>query len=191
MKSPMSYEQLVEECKRLRLKSEKAEAEFFAFLMVAEREHAEVWQGGGCADFQQFLASNHLADGRRYRFFAIGVDRVGLDTAIAHGAHWTIQAGMLPDPSPKVLRDFTERARAFVEMEHTAPAEQTVRTWAAEAVASGRDPKRVQQVSELHRLRAENQELRAKLRAAEKRAADAEAKLAKLAKPSKKTEARA
>ena len=165
---------MVEECKRLRLQSEKAEASFFAFLMVAEREHAEVWQGGGCAEFKQFLTSNHLAKPDRYRFFAMGVDRVGLDTALAHGAHWTIQAGMMPAPTKKALSDFTQRAAAFVEMEHTAPAEETVRAWARELAANGREPQRVQQVSELHRLRAENRELRAKLQAAEKRIAELE-----------------
>jgi len=174
----MDYEKLVSECKRLRLKSERAEAEFFAFLMVAERDHEGVWRGGGCDTFEQFLTSNHLCKQERYRFFAIGVDRVTLGAALANGAYWTIQAGKMHEPSKAALRDFGERARAFVELEKTAPSEEAARQWAAEITSRGRDPQKLAQVSELHRLRAENQELRAKLRASEKRVAELEAKVA-------------
>jgi hypothetical protein len=167
----MSYEKLVEECKRLRLKSERAEAEFFIFLLLAEQEQKEIWQGGGCDTFEQFLASNHLCRPDRYRFFAIGVERTSAETALANGAHWTIQAGRMPVPSKKALTDFSDRAAAFIEIENTAPSEEAVRQWAAEVNANGRQPGKIVQVGELHRLRAENQELRLKLRVAEQRIA--------------------
>ena len=57
----MGYEQLVEECKRLRLKGERAVAEFFAFLMIAEREHEEVWRGGGYSAGTSIIQHHLLA----------------------------------------------------------------------------------------------------------------------------------
>lgn len=170
----MSYEKLVEECKRLRLKGERAVAEFFAFLMIAEREHAEIWQGGGCETFEQFLNSNHLCDSSRYRFFAIGVDRVGLEVALENGAHWTIQAGRMIEPTKKALEDFGARARAFVETEKTAPSEKAVREWAAQINANGREPQKIKQVSELHRLRAVVQEQQGATRIVEKQKTELE-----------------
>jgi len=187
----MSYDDLVEECKRLRLASEMSEAKFFAFLMVAEREHAEIWQGAGCDTFEQFLTSNHLCKPERYRFFAIGVDRVGLDAALASGAYWTIQAGKMHEPTKQALKAFGERAAAFLEVEKTAPSEEASRQWAAEVSARGREPQKIAQVSELHRLRAENQELRHKLKLADKRVLELESMIAKMGKKAGSTQARA
>jgi len=164
----MTYERLVEECKALRHKSEQSEAEFFLFLLVAERNHAEVWQGGGCETFDQFLASNHLCRYERYRFFSLGVDRTSAEMALANGAHWTIQAGKMVEPDKAVLDKFAARAIAFVEIEHVKPSEESVRQWAAEGNANGREPQKNRQVSEMARLRAENQDLKMKLRAAER-----------------------
>lgn len=164
----MTYENLVEECKRLRLLAERSEAEFLVFLMRAEREHEEIWKGGGCDTFEQFISSNHLIEPGRYRFFAIGVDRSSVDKAIEHGAHWTIQLGRMAKPSAGDVKRFSARAAAFVELEHVLPSEQAVRQWAAETSANGREPQLIRQVGELAHLRAENQELRAKLRAAER-----------------------
>ena len=164
----MTYENLVSECKRLRLRAEKSEAEYMIFLMRAEREHEDVWKGGGCDTFEQFISSNHLLEPGRYRFFAIGVDRSSVDKALDHGAHWTIQLGRMPKPSVGDVKRFSERAAAFVELERVLPSEQAVRQWAAETSANGREPQQIRQVGELAHLRAENQELRAKLRAAER-----------------------
>lgn len=171
---PMTYEHLVEECKRLRLRSEMAEAEFFAFLMVAERQHQSIWAEAGCTTFEQFLTSNHLCKPDRYRFFAIGVDRVGLDAALANGAYWTICAGRMPEPSKSDLQKFDDRAKAFVQLERTLPSEEAVRQWAAEIAGRETEPRKIVQVGELERLREENRILHAKLAAAEKRIAELE-----------------
>ena len=170
----MTYEQLVSECKRLRGRHERAEAEFYVFLMTAEREHSEVWQEAGCADFKQFLRSNHLCDTDKYRFFAIGVDRAGLDEALANGAPWTIERGRMDQAAPKAIEEFTNRARAFVETESVAPSEQTVREWRSQVAARANEHATVRRVDELNRLREENKHLKAELKAAKARIAELE-----------------
>ena len=171
----MTYEQLVAECKRLRGVSERAEAEFFAFLMRADREYEDVWRGNGCVSFRQFMTSNHLRDPDRYLFFAKGVDNVGLDAALANGAPWTIEIGRAAvKDQPMVIEGLVERAAAFVETERVAPARMTVESWSRELLAPERQHQTIQKADELHRLRAENQKLKAELAAAKARIAELE-----------------
>lgn len=178
MTEKFTYERLVEECKRLRTLVDKTEVSLFVFLMKAEREYESVWRDAGCASFAHFLQSNCLPRFDRYRFFAMGVDRVGLDAAQTYGVHWTCAAGRMDKPSKAALADFIKRAAAFLLKNHVAPSEESVRVWAAE-VSPARDdePKVVREASELARLRARVQELEAKLAAAEKTIAELKRKL--------------
>ena len=185
----MTYEKLVAECKRLRGLHERAEAEFFAFLVSAETDHAEIWKEAGCSDFEQFLRSNHLADTDRYRFFAIGLSRVGVQEAVTNGAPWTIQRGKLDQAPPKAIEEFTARARAFVETEGVAPSDQAVREWRSQAVAGHDKHATIRRVDELSRLREENAKLKAELSAARRRIAELEGRVPAPAKKPK-TESR-
>ena len=173
----MTFEELIAECKRLRGLHERAEAAFFVFLRTAEVEHADVWREAGCSTFDQFLTSNHLCEPGRYRFFAIGMSRVGVDEAIQNGAPWTIQRGKMDSEAPASLAAFTERARAFVALEGVAPSEQTVRTWKAETTSKNAlEHRTIQRVDELSRLREENKRLKSELAAAHMRIAKLEEK---------------
>ncbi len=163
----MNYEELVEQCKQFRAKAERAEAEFLAFLMLAEGAHDDVWKGAGCATFEQFLRSNHLCRPERYSAFVRGVDRVGKADALVNGAAWTIEASKFGDEHLAAIEQFSARATAFVETEKVAPSEETVREWRAQIEQSTKEHSTVRRASELHRLRAENQKLRAELKSAQ------------------------
>ena len=167
-KTNTTYENLVTECKRLRHAAETSEAKFFLFLVSVERDYEEVWRAAGCDTFEQFVISNHLCKPDRYRLFVGGLDRTSADQALAHGAYWVIQAGKMRGPSADAMSEYATRATAFAELEHTSPSEETCRQWATELGAKPEMSGVVRRVSELHRLRAENAELRAKLRAAER-----------------------
>ena len=170
----MTYEQLVTECKRLRVETERAEVQFFLFLVKVEKEHADVWREAGCADFDQFLKSNHLTKPERYRFFLRGLDSVGEKMALENGVPWTISAGMLMLTTPEAMPSFEARAAAFVASERAAPSEEAVRQWRAEVDTRAAPPVGITRATELMRLREENKKLRADLAAAQARIAELE-----------------
>lgn len=174
----MNYEELIAECKRLRREAERAEATFLAFLMKCEKSYEEVWRGAGCETFDQFIRSNDLCKPDRYLLFAVGVGRVGLQAALANGAHWTIQAGRMRDPSDEILEAFQERATDFVSVHGVAPSNETAREWAAELQPARENTAGQARASELRRLRAENARLRAELKAANARIEELEGKAA-------------
>lgn len=174
-KKKMSYEDLVEECKRLRLAHEQAEARFFVFLMVVEKDHVDTWGGTFAATFEHFVLSNHLAKWSRYDLFVRGVDRVGTEAALLHGVDWTMQAGKFRDASDGAIAEFTARASAFLETERVQPSEETVREWRNQIDSPGKPHETVRRASEIARLRGENEKLKAELRVARKKIAQLEA----------------
>jgi hypothetical protein len=180
----MDYESLVQECKRLRALHERAEAEFFIFMMVAEREHKDIWAGAGCVTFDQFIRSNHLGKVDRYGLFVHGVNRCGVDAALNHGAAWTIEAGKIENATPEVLAQFAARAQAFTETERVAPSEEAVREWRAQIDTRTKVHGTIRKVDELNRLRAENEVLRVELRAAKRRISELEKTVSKKMKAS-------
>lgn len=142
--------------------------------MVVEREHEEIWKAAGCSDYIMFLRSNHLCKPDRYRDFARGVDRVGLDTALTNGAHWTIAAGQPEELSADAQAAFTRRAAAFVTTEGMAPTEETVREWKAQIVSDGKDHLTLRRADRLAKLQAENEQLKAENAALKKRVQELE-----------------
>lgn len=179
----MTYELLVAECKRLRSETERHEAQFFAFLMIAERDHERLWRENGCADFEQFIRSNDLCKPYRYCLFRDGVDQAGLDAALANGAHWTMEIGKVRDIKPAELGAFKARAKAFLDVHRTSPSSEVVHDWRIELAPRRDQPARIEKhASELVRLRAENAELKAENKALTKRISELEAKVPKKAK---------
>jgi hypothetical protein len=160
----MTYEELVETAKTLRLKSERAEAEFFAFLLRAEEDAEDVWREAGCSTFEQFVRSNQLCEFDRYANFARGVERTSIEQALANGAHWTMQVGKMHDPTKGVIEQFAAKARAFLEVHNVAPAEKTVQSWAKELSTPAGSTGAIRQVGELSQLRARVQELESEAR---------------------------
>lgn len=183
--APMGYEQLVDECKRLRHEFEKSEARFFLFLIVVEDEHAEAWKESGHGNFDSFLRSNDLCMVDRYRAFRAGAEKVGPEKAAAYGVPWVIAAGRMQD---RGVTHLGERAKAFLEVHKTAPSALVVKTWEAEergkerAENEGAPDRTRQHASELARLRAEVAKYKTDLAAAKKRISDLESELAKAKK---------
>ena len=140
----MTYELLVAECKRLRSETERHEAQFFAFLMIAERDHERLWRENGCADFEQFIRSNDLCKPYRYCLFRDGVDQAGLDAALANGAHWTMEIGKVRDIKPAELGAFKARAKAFLDVHHTSPSSEVVHDWRIELAPRRDQPARIE-----------------------------------------------
>lgn len=170
----MTYEELVDECKRLRAAAEAAEGEFFRFLMRVERDHESVWREAGCSTFEQFLRSNNLVKVDRYALFVKGTERIG-ETNAAKCVHSTIFIGRQPDPKPKQVAEYIKRVDAFREVHRTAPSEEAAREWSKEVFRRPAEAhKTIRRVDELHRLREENKTLRSQLAAAHARIAELE-----------------
>lgn len=180
-KQTMSYEYLVDYCKRLRREHEKAEAIFFLFLISVEEQHGPAWKEAGCATFDQFIRSNELCMVDRYRLFKAGVSKAGAEKAAAFGVPWTISVGRIREASE--VQKMNERAKAFVEVNRTAPSQLAVSSWEAEARGAERSGEHTERAtaraSELMRLRAENAKLKTDLAAALARVAELEAKMRK------------
>lgn len=171
----MTYESLVNECKRLRTVHERAEVQLFLFLVKVESEYRDVWMNAGCDSFDQFLRSNHLPKPDRYKLFAHGLARCGVDDALAHDVGWVMMVGMRPIDNT-TLESLRERATAFREVEKTAPSEETSKMWRAELEPRSKPPEVISRATELMRLREENKKLRADLAAAYVRIVDLERK---------------
>lgn len=170
------YSVLVAECKRLRAAHERAEAEFFLFLVKTEVDLATVWQAAGCASFEQFLRSHDLCEASRYIFFRQGLKKSNTTLVLQNGAHWTIALGKLDEPTRGEVSMMLEKAEAFVDVHHTAPSEQVVRDW-VHKLRSVPDIN-VKRRTEIAALREENRVLKAELRAARARIAELEKRTA-------------
>jgi hypothetical protein len=157
----MTRDEIIAECRRLRAAHEHAEAAFFVYLMRIERERDDIWKMGGCTHFDSFLRSADLCMPDRYRLFRDGVDRVGVELAVANGAHWTMQVGKNREAPKKVLEEFVARAEAFREVHETAPSPQVSREWANQLFPSDKPAAVSTQASKLRQLMAENKKLKA------------------------------
>lgn len=170
----MTYEELINECRRLRLAHEQGEARFFVFLMEAESKHREVWSAFGHATFDTFLRSNHLVDTDRYAAFVRGVEKSSVSQAMSVGAPATIQLGRIRSANPDVSAEFIRRAEAFVSTENVVPSDQTAALWRRHLDAPEQEHRTIRKASELDRLRGENHRLKLELATAHKRIAELE-----------------
>jgi hypothetical protein len=179
----MNYEQLVERCKELRARHERARSEFFLFLMQVESEHEETWKAAGVESFDQFVECHKLCQVHLYRLFVAGCNREGSEKALTNGAAWTIEMGRLRQPTPELSKEMGKRADSFIEVNHVPPSEQTVERWRLELdKAPASEHGTVRKASELHRLRAENQMLLAQNKKLEKENTKLRSELEKLTK---------
>jgi hypothetical protein len=176
----MTYEDLVEKCKELRRDAERAEVRYFLFLVACEREHSDVWKGGGCSTFEQFMRSNHLPEYDRYLAFRDGLDKRGVDAALQVGVPIMTKVGRLRDELGDTL---IRRALDFVKVEGVAPKDETVDGW-ARALPKEDAPgaRTANRAAEIDRLREENRILKAECKTLRKENEDLKAKLAKKAK---------
>lgn len=178
----MTIEELIEKCKQMRAKAERAAAAFFLWLREVETrdEYVEVWKDAGISTFRQFINFGKLCEPWRYEAFVRGLDRIGADEALRLGAHLTIEAGRTRDES--ALPELQKRASAFLETEHVAPSAQTVERWRRELDKPQRQKHTtIRRVDKIAQLEAENKRLKADLRAAEKKIAQLEKQIGKKA----------
>lgn len=169
----MTYEDLIEQCRKLRARAERAESEFFIFLIKVEKEEKELLTANGVGHFHQFIRSNHLCEPHRYDEFCRGVERIGAEKALELGAAHTMRAGRLRDVS--VLPDLERRTAAFIATEGVAPSELTVSGWCRELDTPPKTHSTVRRGDELNRLRAENKRLKVELATAQRRIRELEA----------------
>lgn len=162
----MDYENLIVECKRLRLAFERDEARFLVALSDIEEQHMDMLSQNGCATFENFLKTHNLCDAARYSLFRAGLAKVGREAAEQIGVQAVLGAARIKEPDKAPA--FVQWAGSFVEQHGTAPSGQAVNRELLTRgfVEPSAKPAQVVKASnELARLRAENAELRAQLKA--------------------------
>lgn len=164
----VTFDKLVIELRELRLSRDRADARLLLRLAQIEREHIKIVLDAGCESFAQF--AEEFVKPARYEAFKTGLDKVGVDEALAIGSDATIVAGKTTTEVKAVA--YTGAVRAWVaEHNGTLPTRQTAKHILMQVDPREEQPKAVRDIErrddELTRLRSENAELRAKLRAAE------------------------
>lgn len=160
----MTLEEIIDQAKMLRAKAERARAEFFIFLQHVETQEQEAWKIGGCETFDMFLLSNHICESASYREFIAGMEKLGgEEAALIAGAEATRAARQLQTSEAAIK--FVEQCAAFREVHGVAPSAQTAKNYAARLEPKA--PAVMRQVTELSKMRATVEKLRADLKTAE------------------------
>ena len=174
----MTLETLVATLKKYRCAKEQAEADWFLALMDAESKHSKIWQAAGISTFHEFLSVYSLVKPHIYDEFVRGFKRLGTKAVKKHGAAFTAEVGKVREPSSKLLGEMKQRATAFREIEKVAPSSQTAERWRRDLDTPDNRPHRaLRKVDEMSQLRAENAELKAKLKVATARIKTLESQL--------------
>lgn len=187
MKTPEWLQGLVDQARALRLSAEQSSARFLLYVMSIEGEHLDrLLTECAYRDFAGFIRTWELCDYARYERFKRGVEALGsADLAEEAGEFATRAAGSM---KPADVPRYAKNVRAWIETHSgVKPSQQAANRIRLQSSSSPEEPRSSHQVSELSKLRAENQTLRAdvrslesKLRKAEERADKAERQLAKL-----------
>lgn len=164
----MTIAEVMGEIRRARREAEEAEARFFVVLWHVEQERPDVWGAAG-ATFDMFLQTHHCCQPARYREFVAGMDKTSEADVVAIGVDAARVAAKM---NPEAVPAFVAQCKDFAEVNGVKPSEQTARDYAKRLQQP--EPRPVAQANELRTLRAENAELRAKLKLAERRIADLE-----------------
>jgi hypothetical protein len=176
--------QIMAEIKRLRTNAERGLAVFFVLLQQVEFQRADVWKAAGVETFDMFLNSHHVCNAARYREFCAGLAKLGdPELAVRMGEQGTAAVRSLRDATPARVAELDERAGKFQAVHGSPPSKQTVAGWVRDL--EPHEPKIKHQFSELGRLRAENQQLRAALRERDRRIVQLERTIAKASKKAK------
>lgn len=179
-------EELVAEIKRLRSLAERGLAQFFILLTEVEAHRTDVWKSAGIETFDMFLNSHALCNAARYREFCSGFAKLGdPELAVRLGDQGTVGMRTMKNPTPQKIFEIDERTKAFIENHGSPPSEQTVISWVRDL--EPRESRVIHTFTEIGKLRAENQQLRAALRDRDKKILDLEGRLAKVKKKVKKS----
>jgi hypothetical protein len=130
--------------------------------------------GNDC--FERFLKSNGLVDPGRYASFKAGLIKIGRDQALAIGSEATIVAALLTNGSAKYIKGMRDWR---TQHGGVMPTRETAKHILMQVDPRPEEPRASRQQDELARLRAENIELKAKLRMAEARIRELERKTPK------------
>lgn len=172
----MTYDQIIDEIRELRLKRDQSDARLLLRLVDIERDHMDVIAEGGCATFGQFLKSlDSIVDPSRYDGFKAGLRAIGEAAAMECGADATIEAGRLTDNG--MAPAYTQAIRDW-SADHggTLPTRQTAHKLLTQVDPRSEVPDSTRRQNELAMLRAENQRLRAENNTLRRRLAKYEAK---------------
>lgn len=164
----VTYESIVKELRELRLSRDQADARLLVRLQDVERDHLSIVLESGCDSFAQFV--QEFVKPARYEAFKLGLAKIGEEQALAIGSDATIVAGKAT--SAVIAEEYTSACKAWV-VEHggTMPTRESAERVMGHYQKHAGKPKSLadqeRREDELSRLRAENAELRAKLRSAE------------------------
>jgi len=177
-----TIDQIINECRKLRIAFERDEARFFIGLAEIADKHTQTITDANCATFEAFLKKHEICEPSRYSTFRKGLAYTTPERAAELGTHAVMELAQVREPAnvPK----YEEAVSAWRETHGgVAPTRETACRLLRQVDPRAEVPAATKQVSELNRLRAENAELRAEIRAL--RAENAELK-SKLEKASKK-----
>lgn len=159
---------LVDELHALRLKRDRADAVFLLRCVDVEEEYWKIiHEDLKCASYAQFLKSNSILEPARYDNFKAGLAKIGREKALEIGGDATIIAARLSNGAAQV-RKYVEAIDAWRMKNHDAqPSNQAAERLLYQVDPREREPQAVSEMKLINQLRAENAELRAKLRTAE------------------------
>lgn len=174
----MTYDDLLEEVRALRLLRDQAEARMMLRLVVIERDHMDVLRAAECTAFGWFVKQCGT-EPARYESFKVGLSKIGAAEAEIVGCDATIVAAQLNDEPAaytKAVHDWTAEHGGALPTRQTAkrllmqvdPREEVPQ---AVKMQARRADELAQLRAENDRLKAENRSLKAKLRRLEKKAA--------------------
>ena len=162
----MTYDEIIERVRELRLKRDQADAALLLFLVEVEQEHIQVLRDAGCDSFAAFV--QEFVKPSRYEAFRDGLARLG-DTSLAlrMGSEAVIAANHLTNGSAK----YVAAIEAWVDDKGgVLPTRETANKLLRQVDSRDEIPAAVRRQSELAKLRdrvakleAENRQLRAQI----------------------------
>lgn len=173
-----TVDQITEEFLRLARNQEEAAFDFCYFLHELELKRQDVWELAGSKTFDGWLNGQRTAiNASRYREFVAGLEKVGdYEKARAQGYSAMMGKGIIHDDSDGTKQaQFDDYVTAFKNRNGKAPSVQSAQNQARRIDPPV--PNCVLRSNELNQLRAEVVELRAQLRARDRKISDLEKQL--------------
>lgn len=175
----VEMQEVVERCRALRRDFEGHEVEFFEGLFAVMQESRDVW--GVCVSFEAFL-EKHVGrpNPSKWTNYCRARERVGVERIREIGVNAAIEAAKIEDP--KRRETFVAETREWSRQHDGVHAsEEHARDKRRDIdPRPGQETPALNRLAELVRLRAENAELRAQLRATQRRCEQAEKEVARM-----------
>jgi hypothetical protein len=176
----LTVEDIVTHCRKLRLAFEKDEAKFFLGLVSVERQHMTFLRGNGCGTFMSFIKTYQFCEPARYSAFVKGLEHLKSDSEAERiGAPAVIALAQTVDAQN--VTKYTQAIDAFrYEHQGLTPRLEQAKKILRQVDPRPEVPRNVTLLAVRAKLEAENAQLKADLRMAQKKIRELEAEIARL-----------